>query len=148
MPREGRHANMSVGSSGTISQGCSQLLSAGRVGKDCHLEPSWAQPRTLPSQTSALDIMGGFVWTEAPSVRPQGPSLCSPDSIKGHLLTAGRGERVPREMPSNRSIPEDSGLSKYSVDGVGWALVLVAACSHQGMAQPALNIPGRMEAGF
>lgn len=94
------------------------------------------------------DITGGFVWTEAPSVRPQGPLLCSPDSIKGHLLTAGRGERVPREMPSNRSIPEDSGLSKYSVDGVGWTLVLVAACSHQGMAQPALHIPGRMEAGF
>lgn len=69
---------------------------------------------TVPSQTT----MGGFVWTEAPRVRPQGPLLCCPDSFERHL-TAERGERVPREMPSNTSILEDSGLSKYSMGGWG-----------------------------
>lgn len=58
------------------------------------------------------------MWTEAPRVRPQGPLLCCPDSFERHL-TAERGERVPREMPSNTSIPEDSGLSKYSMGGWG-----------------------------
>lgn len=127
MPREGWPADVSVGSSASISQGCSQLLGAGRVRKGCRLGPPWAQSLTLPSQTPASTTMGGFVRSEVPSVRPQGPLLCSSDSTEGHLI-GGRGDRVPREMPSNRSFPEDSGLSKYSIGG----LILAAACQFSG----------------
>jgi hypothetical protein len=49
-------------------------------------------------------------------------------------------------MPSKRSIPEDSGLSKYSMGGEVGTGSSDWFC--QGMAQTALHTPGRMEAGF